>query len=146
MPRLVIQKGEAAGQDRILGGECVLGRHPTVDFVIDDTLVSRRHCKVLSVSGHWVVEDLGSTNGTLVNGQRTRRAGLRDGDVIQIGSTQLLFVQKDLLDAMGHGKAQAAPVPPSIPEVAVPPPAVAAPAPPTSSPKPAAPVPRRRRR
>ena len=78
-------------------GACVLGRGPGVDFVLDDTLASRRHAQVVGRGGGWVLEDLDSTNGTLVNGRRQRRAVLADGDVIRIGGTTLRFVQKGLL-------------------------------------------------
>ena len=127
MPRLVVHKGVAAGRDTALGGECVIGRHPTVDFVLEDKLASRRHLRVYPLDGSWVVEDLGSTNGTRVNGQRVQRVGLRDGDLIGVGTSELRFVQKDLL-----GDA-APPTPPVVPT------------PPEAKP-PAAPRPRRRRR
>ena len=97
MPRLVIRKGVAAGRDHALGGECVVGRHPQVAFVLDDHLVSRRHFRVFQQGGVWLVEDLGSTNGILVNGRRTARQPLVDGDLIRAGSTEIQFVQKDIL-------------------------------------------------
>ena len=78
-------------------GSCVLGRDPSADFVLDDELASRRHAQIVGRAGAWVLEDLGSTNGTLLNGKRTRRAPLADGDAIRIGSTVLRFVQKGLL-------------------------------------------------
>lgn len=97
MPRIVIRKGVAAGRDHALGGECVIGRHPQVDFVLDDHLVSRRHFRIFQQGGVWLMEDLGSTNGTLVNGQRVARQPLVDGDLLRAGSTEIQFVQKDIL-------------------------------------------------
>ena len=97
MPRLVIRKGVTAGRDHALGGECVVGRHPEATFVIDDHLVSRRHYRVFQQGGVWLVEDLGSTNGTLVNGRKVARQPLVDGDLIRAGSTEVQFVQKDIL-------------------------------------------------
>jgi pSer/pThr/pTyr-binding forkhead associated (FHA) protein len=97
MPRLVIRKGVAAGRDHALGGECIVGRHPSATFVVDDHLMSRKHYRVFQQGTVWLVEDLGSTNGTLVNGQRMARQPLVDGDVIRAGSTEVEFVQKDLL-------------------------------------------------
>jgi len=106
MPRLVIKQGPGVGRDHALGaGECVVGRDPSVTFTLDDTLASRRHFRVVSADGAWYVEDLGSTNGTTLNGQRTQRARLRDGDMIRAGTTRLTFVQKDLLGGNGAGKA-----------------------------------------
>lgn len=104
MPRLVIRKGVTAGRDHALGGECIVGRDPSVTFVLDDQGVSRRHFRVFLQGGAWLMEDLGSTNGTLVNGRRSARQPLVDGDVIRAGSTELLFVRKDLLDG-GPGAA-----------------------------------------
>lgn len=110
MPRLVIQKGVAAGRDHALGGECVVGRHPSATFVLEDHLVSRRHFRVFQQSGAWLMEDLGSTNGTQVNGRRVPRQPLIDGDVIRAGGTELVFIQKDLLSA-GSGPAAGARAP-----------------------------------
>ena len=110
MPRLVIRKGVAAGRDHALGGECVVGRHPQVTFVLDDHLASRRHFRVFQQGGVWLMEDLGSTNGTLVNGRRVARQPLVDGDLIRAGSTELQFVQKDILGG-GSGAAASAPAP-----------------------------------
>lgn len=135
MPRLVVHKGVAAGQDKALGGECVVGRHPAADFVLDDKLASRRHFRVYPFQGSWVVEDLGSTNGTTVNGQRIQRVGLRDGDLIGVGTSELKFVQKDLLGQSTSAAPPVVPTPPSPPT----------PAPPAPS-RPAAPRARRRRR
>ena len=98
MPRLVIREGPGMGRDHSLGvGTCVLGRDPGADFVLDDELASRRHAQVVGRGGGWILEDLGSTNGTQVNGRRTKRAVLADGDTIRIGTTVLRFVQKGLL-------------------------------------------------
>jgi hypothetical protein len=69
----------------------VLGRGKDCNVVLDDPSVSRRHAEVrLEPEGHWVV-DLGSTNGTEVNGRRVDRAKLDVGDVITIGQTELRF-------------------------------------------------------
>jgi hypothetical protein len=69
----------------------VLGRAKDCTVVLDDPSVSRRHAEVrFEPDGHWVV-DLGSTNGTEVNGRRVDRAKLDPGDVITIGQTELRF-------------------------------------------------------
>jgi hypothetical protein len=69
----------------------VLGRAKDSTVVLDDPSVSRRHAEVRSEpDGHWVI-DLGSTNGTEVNGRRIDRAKLDIGDVITIGQTELRF-------------------------------------------------------
>ena len=91
MPRLVITKGEGVGRDVSLSGECVVGRGTDVDFVLTDTMASRRHVRLTKDGPAWVAEDLGSRNGTLVNGQRVQRQGLKDGDLLRVGGTELIF-------------------------------------------------------
>jgi Protein of unknown function (DUF3662)/FHA domain len=69
----------------------VLGRSHEADVRVSDVNVSRRHAELRQEgAGYWVV-DLGSTNGVEVNGKRTDRARLRDGDRITIGSTEVVF-------------------------------------------------------
>lgn len=68
-----------------------LGRVAACDVVIDDTKASRRHA-TLHVDGAVVeIEDLDSSNGTLLNGKTVKRRVLREGDVIQIGATAITF-------------------------------------------------------
>ncbi|MFM8981000.1 MAG: FHA domain-containing protein [Planctomycetia bacterium] len=97
MPRLVIRAGEGTGRDHAVLSPCVVGRDPGAAFVLDDPLVSRQHLRVVNAGGQWQVEDLGSRNGTRLNGTRVARAPLHDGDRLGLGSTELEFVQKDLL-------------------------------------------------
>jgi predicted component of type VI protein secretion system len=136
MPRLVIRKGDGAGKDHALSGECSVGRQAGCTFVIDDLLASRRHFRVYPEGGAWWVEDLGSTNGTIVNGRKIpQRQRLSDGDVISAGNTELVFVQKDLLGS-------AAPMPAATPSSRVyTPPAATTPAPRPAIVPPAVPVP-----
>jgi len=68
------------------------GRARRADFVLDAALVSRLHCRFTATrSGECEVEDLESTNGTYVNGQRVRRATLSAGDRIRIGRVVLVL-------------------------------------------------------
>lgn len=76
---------------RLKLGEHVVGRSPGCDVVLDDDRVSRRHAALHVTSDRVLLEDLGSSNGTLVNGVRlTSAVVLGDGDVITIGSHQLV--------------------------------------------------------
>src|SRR3954453_11935594 len=86
---LVIHEGAGAGSEHPVHGELILGReHPTVDVVIPDPGVSRRHARVLPHDGAIVVEDLGSSNGTYLNGRRiTGPVELATGDERQLGDT-----------------------------------------------------------
>jgi FHA domain-containing protein len=74
-------------------GRNVIGRGTEADIRLPDTGVSRKHVDVVLDGGVAVVEDLGSTNGTLVNGRRITRQPLSDGDVIRIGHSVLVYRQ-----------------------------------------------------
>jgi hypothetical protein len=74
-------------------GRNVIGRGTEADIRLPDTGVSRKHVDVVLESGVATVEDLGSTNGTLVNGRRVSRQALADGDVIRIGHSVLVYRQ-----------------------------------------------------
>jgi pSer/pThr/pTyr-binding forkhead associated (FHA) protein len=53
--------------------------------------VSRRHAQLTHRDGKWVIQDLASTNGTLVNGERVGRAALRAGDLVTLGELTILL-------------------------------------------------------
>ena len=74
-------------------GRNVIGRGTEADIRLPDTGVSRKHVDVVLDGGTAMVEDLGSTNGTLVNGRRVSRHALSDGDVIRIGHSVLVYRQ-----------------------------------------------------
>ncbi|MGY1740426.1 MULTISPECIES: FhaA domain-containing protein [unclassified Blastococcus] len=74
-------------------GRNVIGRGTDADIRLPDTGVSRKHVDVVLESGVAHCEDLGSTNGTLVNGRRITRQALADGDVIRIGHSVLVYRQ-----------------------------------------------------
>lgn len=67
-----------------------IGRAPRAEFVLDAALVSRLHCRLTaSAEGTLEVLDLGSTNGTFVNGRRVRRSPLVPGDRLKVGRVEL---------------------------------------------------------
>lgn len=71
---------------RLLPGAIkTVGRAPRADFVVDAPLVSRLHCRLTLQDDGVLVEDLESTNGTFVNGQRVRKGLLATGDVLRVG-------------------------------------------------------------
>ena len=80
------QGGEFALAD---GAEVVVGRSSDSDMVLVEELVSRRHARITVKSGSVLVEDLGSTNGIFVNGERVQTATLREGDRILVGTSIL---------------------------------------------------------
>lgn len=90
--RLVVVRGAFPGTTYDLGpGETLIGRNPRTDVTLVDEGVSRDHAVISSEDGTYAIEDLGTTNGTRVNGKRVRRAELAEGDEIQIGGTVFAF-------------------------------------------------------
>ena len=72
------------------GSVKTIGRATRADFIVDAALVSRVHCRLTAdKSGQLVLEDLDSTNGTQVNGQRVPRAIVKAGDTISVGSVTI---------------------------------------------------------
>ena len=91
---LVIIDGPLAGSSVPLAGNTItLGRSASNTVVLDDEFVSSHHARVYTdpATGRWAIEDLGSTNGTLVNGMPVQRRGLTDGDRITLGVTEFVF-------------------------------------------------------
>lgn len=84
---ILTSAGDQATVLRLSPGEVkTVGRTARADFMVDAALVSRLHCKLLvSKGGELTVQDLGSTNGTLVNGERVERAPLKTGDTLTVG-------------------------------------------------------------
>ena len=74
------------------GRPVTIGRATDVELVLADPLASRRHARLSSRGGWLVMSDLGSTNGTRINGQRVREAVVGPGDRIEIGATRLEVV------------------------------------------------------
>lgn len=69
--------------------ELSVGRLDSCDVVLDDPLVSRHHAQLRFRDGRWILRDLGSTNGTFLNGLRIGRCQLRAGDRLDFGDTRL---------------------------------------------------------
>ncbi len=69
--------------------ELLLGRHHACDVVLVDPSVSRRHARLVFRDHRWIVQDLHSTNGTIVNGTPVGRCELRPGDVLVLGDERL---------------------------------------------------------
>ena len=72
----------------------VIGRSSECDIVLGDPNVSRRHAEVRRIGRGYSLVDLGSTNGTEVNGQRVTETSLMNGDVIGVGTTQITFERR----------------------------------------------------
>ena len=72
-------------------GSTVIGRGDQANLRLPDVGISRRHARLDFDGGQVVLTDLGSTNGTMVNGQRVSAVALNPGDMIQLGTTTLTF-------------------------------------------------------
>ncbi len=92
---LLIRNGGFEGMSYPLEAEeTLIGRNPTTDITLLDEGISREHAIVArdDESGEYTLEDLQSTNGTKVNGERVRSASLQHGDEIEIGHTKFKFL------------------------------------------------------
>jgi uncharacterized RDD family membrane protein YckC len=80
-----------------------IGRDPSNDLVLPDAMVSRRHAVIEHRGSQFFLRDSSSANGSVVNGDRVSERGLRDGDLVAIGSMRLLF-REEPVEAGGGGK------------------------------------------
>lgn len=90
-PTLVGLDGPLSGRRFLLGGPLEVGREASGIALPFDGTASRRHARFEPIGAGWQVVDLGSTNGTLVNGVRLASSPLRSGDVVQVGATSFRF-------------------------------------------------------
>ncbi len=91
-PHLVVRlKGRPLKTYPFTGSEISIGRLPENDIVIDNLSVSRKHAVIASRGSEYVLSDLASKNGTLLNYRPATEAKLADGDVITIGKYEILF-------------------------------------------------------
>lgn len=95
---LISHRGPGAGSRFLLDQDVtVAGRHPEADIFLDDVTVSRRHVQFLRTNNSFQLEDMGSMNGTYVDGVRVNNTLLTNGAEILIGKFRLTFYasQKD---------------------------------------------------
>ncbi len=96
---ITVLTGILLGRRYRLAGVLTIGRSPEADILVEDPEVSRHHARVgRDGDGSFFAEDLGSRNGTLLNGARISRAPLDFGDKLTVGSTSMVFARHDELD------------------------------------------------
>jgi pSer/pThr/pTyr-binding forkhead associated (FHA) protein len=90
---LIVIAGPNKGSRFLINdAETVLGRDPQSEIFLDDVTVSRKHAKIYRVpSGDYAIEDLGSLNGSYVNGTSVTDSRLTVGDEVQIGKFRLTY-------------------------------------------------------
>lgn len=88
------------------GRELVLGRSNELDVVLVEDMVSRKHARISFTNDNLLIEDLGSTNGTFVNGEKVKRARLKEGDRVLIGTSIARVEASDV--AQGSGETREA--------------------------------------
>ncbi len=121
MPFLFVESGKDKGKEYVLQeGETGVGRGIDNDVILTDVSVSRKHLRVMRDGATLVLRDLGSGNGTTVNGQRVHQIPLNEGDRIELGETVLVVRYP------GEGGGSAAPAgsthETAVPDVGVGPP------------------------
>jgi len=95
MGKLVLSlNGAVQGEFQLNKERMTIGRKPDNDVQIDNLAVSGKHALVITILDDSFLEDLGSTNGTYVNGKLIKKHALRDGDVIGIGKHELKYVNE----------------------------------------------------
>ncbi len=85
---LVLDGPAGSIKTEITGKRLSLGRTPDNDIVVADNAASSKHCEIYEDNGVLMLKDLGSSNGTFVNGQRVQSTPLWDGDIVRIGGSQ----------------------------------------------------------
>lgn len=95
--KLIVIYGDHVGKEHRLGAKRVLiGRGAQCDILINDSSVSREHASIERKEGRFLLRDLRSTNGTVVNGTSIDVAVLHHGDKIRVGKTVLKFLEREI--------------------------------------------------
>ena len=102
-PRLIVVSGMLLGQQMELGDvPVIVGRASECALAMPHPSVSRQHCRIWREGDRYLIEDLGSTNRTYLNGKPVTRAELRDGDQISVGNNAIKFFTGTSLEANYH--------------------------------------------
>ena len=91
---LLASAGKSVGERELKVGRMVIGRTPDNDLQIDSKFISRHHCQIVTQPESCVIEDLNSTNGIYVHSKRVRRHNLNDGDVVQVGQHEIMYIDE----------------------------------------------------
>src|SRR5437764_14321944 len=90
--KLVVVKGEHRGREHVISSDVIrIGKVEGNDVVLNDETVSRVHCEIIRDGKGYLLRDLGSTNGTFLDGAEIKEAYIRSGSVLTVGTVQLKF-------------------------------------------------------
>jgi len=103
--RLVVVSGPLEGGDFPLASDLTIGREKTNAIAVEDRMLSRHHCLIHVTGAECQIRDLGSSNGTYVNGLPIAAHALQDGDQIRAGQSLFVFT-------LGQGAPTFRPPPP----------------------------------
>ena len=91
---LLALEGQTVLERALSPGRLVIGRTSDNDLQIDSKFISRHHCQIVTQPDSCLIEDLNSTNGIFVKSKRVRRHNLNDGDVVQIGQHEIMYIDE----------------------------------------------------
>jgi len=91
---IVAHAGEHVEERPLRLGRLIIGRTLENDVQVDSKFISRHHCQIVTTEDGSVLEDLNSTNGVFVKSKRVRKHHLNDGDVIQLGRHEIMYLDE----------------------------------------------------
>jgi len=91
---LLASEGKTVMERELKPGRLVIGRTQDNDLQIDSKFISRHHCQIVTQADSCLIEDLNSTNGIYVQSKRVRRYNLNDGDVVQVGQHEIMYIDE----------------------------------------------------
>jgi type II secretory pathway predicted ATPase ExeA len=91
---LLASEGKTVLERELKPGRLVIGRTADNDLQIDSKFISRHHCQIVTQADSCLIEDLNSTNGIYVQSKRVRRYNLNDGDVVQVGQHEIMYMDE----------------------------------------------------
>jgi general secretion pathway protein A len=105
--RILLASGGKTVLERELkpGRTMVIGRTADNDLQIDSKFISRHHCQIITQADACLIEDLNSTNGIYVQSKRVRRYNLNDGDVVQVGQHEIMYIDERAPRLRGSGES-----------------------------------------
>jgi type II secretory pathway predicted ATPase ExeA len=102
---LLASGGKTVLERELKPGRLVIGRTADNDLQIDSKFISRHHCQIVTQGDSCLIEDLNSTNGIYVQSKRVRRYNLNDGDVVQVGQHEIMYIDERVPRLRGSGES-----------------------------------------